>query len=426
MAQGRIQSIDALRGISIFGMIFSAAIGWHSGLPDWMFHCQVPPPDYVFRPEVRGITWVDIVFPFFIFSLGAAIPLALGRRLEKGESLLKVSLSIVKRWAVLVAFALAIGHASAIGGLGFTPLQTSLVGLGLWLAMFAALLRTSRWWVNLAGWLALAAGFAALHFCCGLKIDKSQNDCIILLLSTVSLLGGFIWLLTRNSLPLRCVFWLAAVGTRLIGWGFAMYLVIALPATIVGDILRKGDGKVGAIGTPAALVAICAVLVQLWGLYTRSVLTDGIVSVALCALFVLLTFRDRSGVNFIGWMGFLLLLAGIAFDPLDGGIAKDYCNMSYLLVTGGQATLTLYFLMWIESRVGLGRNITMTGQNPMIAYTIAWAVVSPLLYAVGLLGWLDGACTASPALALLRGLVVTLGMMALTCLCTRFKIFWRS
>ena len=62
----RIYSIDALRGITIIMMILCASIGYASDLPAWMFHCQVPPPDYVFKPEVRGITWVDLVFPFFI------------------------------------------------------------------------------------------------------------------------------------------------------------------------------------------------------------------------------------------------------------------------------------------------------------------------------------------------------------------------
>ena len=70
----RIAAIDILRGIAIFGMILCANIGWQSDLPAWMFHAQVPPPDYVFRPDVPGITWVDLVFPIFLFSMGAAFP----------------------------------------------------------------------------------------------------------------------------------------------------------------------------------------------------------------------------------------------------------------------------------------------------------------------------------------------------------------
>lgn len=69
----RIASIDVLRGIAIFGMVLCAQIGWNSGLPAWMFHAQTPPPDYAFNPEVRGLTWVDLVFPFFLFFDGSGL-----------------------------------------------------------------------------------------------------------------------------------------------------------------------------------------------------------------------------------------------------------------------------------------------------------------------------------------------------------------
>ena len=420
---GRVQSIDALRGITIFAMIFCAAISYGAGLPAWMFHCQVPPPDYVFHPEVRGITWVDMIFPFFIFAMGAAIPFSLSRKIEKGESLLSISLGIIRRWAVLVAFGLAIGHADALGRSNLPHEAIAWVRFGLWALMFAALVKTKRVWINIVGWVLLAGAFLLLHFCCGLPLSTSQNDCIIILLSAVALLGGFIWLYTRNSRHLRILCWALIICTKLIGWDWGMYLVIALPATIVGDMLLDRDASVprGA----AAWLGLAAVVLQLWGLFTRHVLIDGIVTLALAAGFFLLTRRDRGQMSNLGWMGFVLLLAGIAFDPLDGGIAKDYCNMSYLLVTAGQASLVLYFLLWIESRRSLSLNFTTLGRNPMIAYTIPWFVISPLLYGVGLMGWIDSWC-GTPVLGLVPGLVVTLAMMALTCLCTRLKIFWKS
>jgi len=422
----RVQSIDALRGVTIFAMILCAAISYDAGLPAWMFHCQVPPPDYVFHPEVRGITWVDMVFPFFIFALGAALPFSLGRKLENGESLLKVCLGVVKRWAVLVVFALVLGHADCLGQSTLGPTAAALMRLGIWLALFAALVKTKRWWVNFAGWILLFACFAALHFGFDLPLSLAQNDCIILLLSTVVLLGSFIWIFTRNSLRLRILAWIILITMKLIGWDWEQYLIIALPATMAGDILRRPVTFTSARQGVSSIVGLLAVFVQLWGLYTRNVCADAIISACLGAVFLALTFRSRETSVQVGRMGFFMLLAGIAFDPFDGGIAKDYCNLSYLLLTGGQAALTLYFLMWLESRRPLSRNLTMLGQNPMIAYTIAWFVICPLLSVIGLMDIMNAMGSGNPVLGVVRGVVITLIMTAFTCLFTYKKIFWKS
>ncbi|HEX4875511.1 MAG TPA: DUF5009 domain-containing protein, partial [Chitinophagaceae bacterium] len=66
--QNRNESLDALRGFAILTMILSGAIAYGNVLPAWMFHAQVPPPAHKFDPSIPGITWVDLVFPFFLFS----------------------------------------------------------------------------------------------------------------------------------------------------------------------------------------------------------------------------------------------------------------------------------------------------------------------------------------------------------------------
>jgi len=63
----RNQSLDALRGFAILAMVLSSSIAFGI-LPPWMYHAQTPPPSHVFKPEVAGISWVDLVFPFFLFS----------------------------------------------------------------------------------------------------------------------------------------------------------------------------------------------------------------------------------------------------------------------------------------------------------------------------------------------------------------------
>lgn len=431
----RVQSVDALRGITICAMILCASIGYQSDLPAWMFHCQVPPPDYVFRPEVRGITWVDLVFPFFIFAMGAAMPFSLGKKIEKGESWWRIGLSIVKRWAILVAFALVLGNADAAQGADASYWVIGFFRLAVWLALFAALVQTKKRGVNLAGWIALAALMAVQHFLLKVPLSQHHNDIIILLLSTVALVGSVLWILTRNRMWLRALVTVLLIVLKEVGWGdWSQYLIMALPATMAGDMIRNAVhnsepmcGTGGGRLTGAAWICLAATILQLWGLFTRQVTLDLILSAVLAAAFVLLVWKQRSTVFArIGFLSFGMLLVGIVFDYIDGGIAKDYCNVCYLLATGGQSALTLCFLIWIESHRPIDRTLVMSGQNPMIAYTVGWFVICPLLSAVGLMDWFDGVCYGHPFLGFIRGAVITV-LVALTArFFTSKRLFWKS
>ena len=105
----RALALDALRGYAIITMVLSATIVTHV-LPGWMSHAQTPPPYHVFNPLLPGITWVDLVFPFFLFAMGAAFPFSIRKRAEKGDSKLKLVYEAVKRGIQLTFFAIFIQH----------------------------------------------------------------------------------------------------------------------------------------------------------------------------------------------------------------------------------------------------------------------------------------------------------------------------
>ncbi len=457
----RIQAIDVLRGITIFLMVLSADISWTAGLPPWMFHGQEPPPDFAFNPDLKGITWVDLVFPFFIFSMGASIPFSLGGKLRKGMSTGAVSLGIVKRWLILAAFGLVLGNSGLI--LSYTDAGKVLLRFGIWAGMFLSLWRIDRprgWVINVLGAVVTLALLLVERKVYGVSLSFHTNDIIIMILSFLALLGGFIWLISRGSWVVRgiifvlvcalkeltwhsgCLDWAAVPEglNWLVNWQYAQYLVILLIGMSVGDLLSKahrrgekmfiGAGRASSLVTGLCSLAIIPLI--LWALHTRHVFEGMYLTLIFGIVTIILTRGEiRNPAGTIVRAGYLLLALGIAFDPIDGGITKDYCNLSYMLTTGGLACLATHFLLWAETLLGdAGKTVTggftLTGQNPMLAYTLSGFILNPVFYLCGLGAAVDGACQGNPFMGLVRGLIITLAMLGLTSLFSRKKIYWRS
>jgi hypothetical protein len=132
-------------------------------------------------------------------------------------------------------------------------------------------------------------------------------------------------------------------------------------------------------------------------------------------------------MSWLGYFGFGFMLVGILFDPIDGGITKDYCNLSYMLTTTGMTALTGAFVLALELKWQIkGRGLSGCGQNPMLAYTVTSFFTGPVLTLCGITAWLDAISVGSPFWGVIRGLVFTLLMVAVTCFFTRRKLFWRS
>ncbi|MCV9389022.1 DUF5009 domain-containing protein [Reichenbachiella ulvae] len=92
--QGRITSIDAFRGITILVMIFVNELAGVSNVPQWMKHMPA---------EADAMTFVDLVFPAFLFIVGMSVPFAFNARLRKGDSNLEIwKHTLIRSFALIV------------------------------------------------------------------------------------------------------------------------------------------------------------------------------------------------------------------------------------------------------------------------------------------------------------------------------------
>lgn len=277
----RAHALDALRGYAIITMVLSAMEAF-SVLPRWMYHAQVPPPDHVFDPTIYGITWVDIIFPFFLFSMGAAIPLSLGRQHAKGESIMKLTWKTVQRWVKLTFFAIFIIHAFPFM-LGYEQewMRYAMPIFFFILLCFMFMpnpLGLSPYKARAITWSAylVAVGFMLLQpYAGGAPFRLTDSDCIMLILANVSLTGSIIYLLTIGHplrrlalLPFLIALFMAAhtanswpallIHTSWLPWlylpAYQEYLLIIIPGTVAGEWIAQWLEKMKANDTSKGLV----------------------------------------------------------------------------------------------------------------------------------------------------------------------------
>jgi predicted acyltransferase len=459
----RLTSLDALRGIAILAMVLSSSIAFGPGMPAWMFHAQVPPPNHVFNPALPGITWVDLVFPFFLFSMGAAFPLALSKKSNE-QPFYKVLIHLLQRFTLLVFFAIFTFHARAWVMRTEARLLEHLLSILGFIVLF---LIYSNWQnffsktysniLKIAG-ILLALIFLIFYPFASGSFKLSQSDIIIIVLANMSLFGALAWYFTRNNILLRIgilpfVMAVFFMGKETGNWNYTLfnfspalwlykfyylkYLFIIIPGTIAGDWLLEKT-KQSIITTPKnsvtfaiALLSLSLIFVNLWGLFSRELVINLILNSIISLILFFLINKEKSNSGFYKKLlsaGIYLLFLGLFFEAYEGGIKKDFSTYSYYFVTSGLAFLTLLSLIIFEEQGYLKSILKFfadNGKNPMIAYTAGNLLLIPLLQITGTLKYLD-LLQGSLGQGLLRGLIFTGIVSLITTISTRAKLFWKT
>ena len=157
-APTRLASIDIFRGLTMTLMILVNALAEIKGLPWWTYHMKA---------DVDAMTYVDMVFPFFLFIVGLSMPLAIRQRLKKNPSLPALWLHVATRSAALVVLGLILANAEKGDAalMGISPAIWALValtGAALFLNIYGESKRYSALhrWLRIFGLLLVVAMFA--------------------------------------------------------------------------------------------------------------------------------------------------------------------------------------------------------------------------------------------------------------------------
>lgn len=282
-ATARLASLDVLRGFDILVMMFVNDVAGVRAAPAWMKHIQPPNAD--------GMTFVDVVFPAFLFIVGMAIPLALHRRMQTQATSAVVRHVLARGIALLVigVFMVNSGSASPDG----------LLPPAVWqLLMYAGVVLT---WVSIPDDFAAsprtrtmvrAAGIAVLLAAAVLFRGRGDPGLIELRTSWWGILGLIGWaymvacacyLAARGRVPLLgagvvalyglfCIDalgWLPDVPLLNVGSQLGSHGALVLSGALAGEVLRRSGPaglshgvRIWLAGLYGALMALAAVLLH--------------------------------------------------------------------------------------------------------------------------------------------------------------------
>lgn len=281
-------------------MCYSGVIGGIKDLPSWMFHAQFPPPLLKYNAEVPGYTWVDLVFPAFLFSMGCAMPFALSRRLDKGLGVFPAIMGALWRMVMLVFFAVYVQNLAPYHIQMPPSDSTWLFSFFGFVALFPVFALLPKSWPQKTQWAVRSGGvflalvmmiIAVIYRTAGYDLGNvgmfnyflqnwsavfgamiKKSDIIIIVLSNMAFFAASIWILTRGNLLHRigCLVFVYALwrvepvgGTWTdpflsskfslgfmeldLGWfyrfDYLKYLLVVVPGTMIGECLLKWIGN---------------------------------------------------------------------------------------------------------------------------------------------------------------------------------------
>lgn len=463
----RASALDALRGLFLISMTFGFTIS-NEHLPLWMYHRQFPPTSDV-AVNVVGISWRDLTYVSFLFTMATALPLTLTRRIDKGETELGILFASLRRYGMLLVYGLILAHSNTFF-LGYTqPARVlSLVGFCVMAAIFTR--RRKDWdeekfaWVRRAGWIAAIAFLALSPLVYGKTFSFDRIDDVIVDLAVASFAGSMLWYFTRDRLSVRVATLAVVVGlyaaAKMNGWVQGWWysspapwafmpsqlslLCVVIPGTIAGDVvlrwMKSSDDLASGSRTTRAwsdkrlalLAALCTVVTPIFvvGMYTRVVLPATVVILALLAAGAVLVrqpvnARDRM-LRTLFAFGAVWLTIGLFLEPTEGGIKKVPETLTYFFSVTGTTSLLLVAMTVVTD--GLKRRRWMqalidVGQNPLLGYVVFTILLNPLLE---LIPPLRPVLMASPGESILRSLIEVAAVVVALRFVTHKRVFWRT
>ncbi len=373
-------------------MIFVNELSSVRGLPWWTYHAHAM--------EDR-MTYVDMVFPFFLFAVGLSLPISVERRLKRDPSLPGLWLHVVLRVIGLIALGLILANADkadpsrmAIGGNLWALL--GLVSAMLYLHVYPRSERFPTYSIVLR-----AIGVVGVLILFGIfRRTTSAGQAAWIDPSYPEILGliGFSYLAAA----------ILYIPTRRWKWSSLLWFVLLLAFCIVSTAkLIPVPGRIPIYIWPFDNGAMASILMA--GVVTSQLLlgTDR-------------RLMPQKAIARALGLGALILIAGWICVPL--GISKIRATPTWSLWSIGAAMLLFTFLYWLCDLKGRNKwaiLVRPAGSNALLTYLLP--DLSYFLFATAGITYLDTHFSFGWP-GVIKTLAFTLLMLVLAFLLTKARV----
>lgn len=398
----RLISLDIFRGMTIAFMILVNNSGnWQTTYAPLL------------HAEWHGSTPTDWVFPFFLFIMGVAVPLALGKRLEQGVDRSSLIKKILVRSAIIFGLGLFLAAYPRFGMAIDDPmlwLQYIGVGLLILLVFGREVLhqpqfagednQQKRKWLGYAalgiGGLLLIFGLfnydlsslripgvlqriALVYLACGLLFMRFSWKG--LLITSAVLLLGYWAAMTLIPVPIDATLEaaLASGDFSVLANSGAQEPLRQISENFVAPNLGAG-GNIGAWFDRTLLGEHLYRHAKTWdpeGLFsTFPAIVTGLIGV-LTGMWLRAQSDDYKKLTGILAVGTILVALGLIWDAAFP-INKKIWTSSYVLYVGGVALLFLGVIYWLVDVLGYKgwtKPFVIYGMNPLFAYVLSGLIV---------------------------------------------------
>jgi heparan-alpha-glucosaminide N-acetyltransferase len=339
----RILSVDIFRGVTIFVMMFVNDVASVKSLPWWTYH--IP-------PGVQGITYVDVVFPAFLFIVGMMIPPAINKRLSQNTSIPRLLYHIIVRSLSLVAMGILI-----MNGRQLYP-EASHISYALWnVLMFISVILL---WNN----YPKSEGKKKIIF----NILKWSGLVILLILLFIyrRKAGDEIkWIDPKNSSILGGIGW-AYLSASLIYLIFSRrfwILVFVFALLVALNVFSK-------IGWLSFVEDIPEIL---WPVRSGSLASIAMAGVIGSRIFLTNELTHDLRQKLVWGLGFSAILFFLGWVLLPFGLAKIGSTPSWCMISSGISVLMFILLYWLVDIKGFSswaKFLKPAGSNPLLTYLL--------------------------------------------------------